>query len=76
MLLGLEAPEAELAHAFRVARTCARVSGFAVGRTIFVEPARKWFAGAIGDAAATQAMAESFARLVAMWQDAAPGGSS
>ena len=47
--------------------------GFAVGRTIFVEPARKWFAGAIDDATATQAMAESFARLCALWQDAAPG---
>ena len=75
MLLGLEASEAELARAFRVARTSPRVRGFAVGRTIFVEPARRWFAGAIDDAAATQAMAESFARLVAMWQDAASGGA-
>ena len=75
MLPGLEAPQAELASAFRVARTRARVSGFAVGRMIFVEPARKWFAGAIGDAATTRAMAESFARLVALWQDAAPGGA-
>ena len=71
MLLGLEAPEADLAAAFRIARSCALVRGFAVGRTIFAEPARKWFAGALDDAAATQAMAESFARLVALWQDAA-----
>ena len=71
MLLGLEAPEADLAAAFRIARSCAMVRGFAVGRTIFAEPARKWFAGALDDAAATQAMAESFARLVALWQDAA-----
>ena len=49
--------------------------GFAVGRTICVEPARKGFAGANDGAAAAQAMADSFARLVAMWQDAAPGGA-
>ena len=33
-------------------------------------------AGAVADAAAaTQAMADSFARLCALWQDAAPGGA-
>jgi 5-dehydro-2-deoxygluconokinase len=75
MLLGLEAPEEDLATAFRVARTCQRVRGFAVGRTIFAEPAHAWFAGAIDDAAATQAMADSFARLCALWQDAATGNA-
>jgi 5-dehydro-2-deoxygluconokinase len=75
MLLGLEAPEKELAAAFRIARTCDWVRGFAVGRTIFAEPARAWFAGAISDAAATQRMADSFARLCALWQDAATGGT-
>ena len=33
----------------RVARSCDLVKGFAVGRTIFVEPAVEWFAGRIGD---------------------------
>jgi 5-dehydro-2-deoxygluconokinase len=75
MLLGLEAPENELAAAFRIARTCDWVRGFAVGRTIFAEPARAWFTGAISDAAATQRMADSFARLCALWQDAATGGT-
>ena len=74
MLLGLEAPEEDLATAFRVARGCALVRGFAVGRTIFVDPALNWFAGRIDDAAAVRAMAEAFARLCALWQDAAPGG--
>jgi 5-dehydro-2-deoxygluconokinase len=75
MLLGLEAPEEELATAFRVGRGCALVRGFAVGRTIFVEPALDWFAGRIDDAEAVGAMAESFARLCALWQDATPGGA-
>ena len=75
MLLGLEAPEQELADAFRIARGCALVRGFAVGRTIFVDPALNWFAGRIDDAEAVRGMAESFARLCALWQDAAPGGA-
>ena len=75
MLLGLEAPEEDLATAFRIARGCGLVRGFAVGRTIFVDPAFNWFAGRIDDAAAVRGMAESFARLCAMWQDAAPGGA-
>ena len=34
MLLGLEAPEQDLAEAFGIARRCEWVRGFAVGRTI------------------------------------------
>jgi 5-dehydro-2-deoxygluconokinase len=75
MLLGLEAPEDELAEAFRIARRCEWVRGFAVGRTIFVEPAINWFSGRIDDAEATRAMADSFARLCAMWENAAPGAT-
>jgi 5-dehydro-2-deoxygluconokinase len=70
MLLGLEAPEEDLASAFAIARGCDIVRGFAVGRTIFVEPALAWFAGRMSDADAVQAMADSFARLCALWQEA------
>jgi len=75
MLLGLEAPEDDLAKAFQIARGCSLVRGFAVGRTIFVEPALDWFAGRIDDAEAVRAMAESFARLCALWRDTTPGGA-
>jgi 5-dehydro-2-deoxygluconokinase len=68
MVLGLEAPEAELAAAFRDARASRRVKGFAVGRTIFVEPALRWFAGQGSDEDAVQSMAEAFARLVGHWE--------
>jgi 5-dehydro-2-deoxygluconokinase len=71
VLLGLEAPEQQLASAFAIARGCALVKGFAVGRTIFAEPAQAWFAGRIGDAAAVDLMAGSFARLCEMWRSAA-----
>ena len=70
VLLGLDAPEARLAQAFRLAAACPRVKGFAVGRTIFADPARAWFAGRMDDGAAVEAMAANFARLVAVWEDA------
>jgi 5-dehydro-2-deoxygluconokinase len=66
LMLGLEAPEAELGAAFRAARGSRRVKGFAVGRTIFAEPARRWFAGGTDEEAVSQ-MAESFGRLCESW---------
>src|SRR5579871_5865139 len=74
MLLGLEAPEEELAQAFAIARHCDLVKGFAVGRTIFAEPATDWFAGRIDDREAVERMADSFRRLCALWTEAAHGG--
>jgi 5-dehydro-2-deoxygluconokinase len=71
MLLGLDAPEEDLAKSFRIARGRRHVRGFAVGRTIFSQPAQAWFAGHIGDAEATHAMADSFARLCALWENGA-----
>jgi len=76
MLLGLEAPEDELAHSFAIARKHKHVKGFAVGRTIFVEPAQAWFAGRIDDAAAVAAMADAFRRLCELWGRAADTSES
>jgi 5-dehydro-2-deoxygluconokinase len=69
MLLGLEAPEDDLAQAFALARHCPMVKGFAVGRTIFVEPAVEWFSGRIDDRAAVERMAGAFSRLCDLWRD-------
>ena len=70
VLLGLEAPEAELAEAFRAASAVPMVKGFAVGRTIFAEPAARWLAGEISDEAAIAEMAGRFQSLVSLWQTA------
>ncbi|MCZ8261909.1 MAG: 5-dehydro-2-deoxygluconokinase, partial [Beijerinckiaceae bacterium] len=70
LLLGLDAPEAALAGSFRLARGAQSVRGFAVGRTIFAQPARDWLAGLIDDDAAIAAMATGFSRLVAAWAQA------
>jgi 5-dehydro-2-deoxygluconokinase len=70
LVLGLEAPETELERAFRLAASVPVVRGFAVGRTIFAEPAKAWLSGAIDDKTATAEMAERFRRLVRMFQNA------
>ena len=73
MLLGLEAPEEDLAEAFAVARSCSLVKGFAVGRTIFAEPAAEWLAGRIDDRLAVERMAGAFGRLRDLWRQSARG---
>jgi 5-dehydro-2-deoxygluconokinase len=70
LLLGLDAPEAELAAAMRLAATEPAVRGFAIGRTIFGDAARRWLAGEMTDEAAIAEMADRFARLAASWQAA------
>ncbi|GGE16040.1 5-dehydro-2-deoxygluconokinase [Aureimonas endophytica] len=70
VLLGLDAPEAELTEAFRAVAGVPMVKGFAVGRTIFAHAARAWFAGEMDDAAAVADMAKRFATLVAAWRGA------
>ncbi|MCJ1899865.1 MULTISPECIES: 5-dehydro-2-deoxygluconokinase [Paracoccus] len=70
VVLGLDAPEAELAASFQVAAGFPLVKGFAVGRTIFGEVARQWLAGALSDAEAVEEMAARFARLCVVWNEA------
>jgi 5-dehydro-2-deoxygluconokinase len=70
VVLGLDAPEAELAAAFRAAARQPLVRGFAVGRTIHGAPGRAWMAGEIDDRAAVEAMAAAFGRLSAAWDAA------
>jgi 5-dehydro-2-deoxygluconokinase len=70
VLLGLEAPEAELEKGFRAVRGKTRVKGFAVGRTIFNAAAHDWLRGEISDDAAVAMMAEKFGKLVQLWDKA------
>jgi 5-dehydro-2-deoxygluconokinase len=67
VLLGLDAPQAELEDAFAAAADIAMVKGFAVGRTIFGEAARKWLAGETGDEEAVKDMAARFEALAEAW---------
>ena len=70
VMLGLDAPAADLAEAFRIGRKAKYVKGFAVGRTIFADPAREWMARKIDDATAVTQMADRFAQLISAWENA------
>ncbi len=67
VVLGLDAPEAELAAAFALAARQPLVKGFAVGRTIFGQAARDWMAGRSTDAEAVATMQQNYARMCALW---------
>ena len=70
VVLGLDAPEAELAASFALAAKQKLVKGFAIGRTIFGDAARGWLAGEMDDAAAVAMMSARYARLCAVWDEA------
>ena len=70
VVLGLDAPEAELAASFAMAAQQPLVKGFAVGRTIFGDAARAWMAGDISDAEAIDMMRGRYQRLCEIWDQA------
>ena len=72
LVLGLAADASSLASAFRAAAPFELVRGFAVGRTIFAEPARRRLAGEIGDAETVAALAANLQTVVAAWREARP----
>ena len=70
VVLGLDAPEDELAASFALAAKQPLVKGFAVGRTIFGDAARAWMQGEMTDAEAVAQMADRYARLCEIWDTA------
>jgi 5-dehydro-2-deoxygluconokinase len=70
VLLGLNASADALASGFRDACASINCRGFAVGRTIFQEPARRWLASLIRDGELKQAIRANFGTLVAAWRNA------
>ncbi len=72
LVLGLASDPESLASAFLAAAPFELVRGFAVGRTIFAEPARRRLAGEIGDAETVAALAANLQAVVAAWRQARP----
>ena len=70
VVLGLGASQATLSQSFAVAAQFPLVKGFAVGRTIFAEPAKAWMLGSITDAEAVETMAKKFSQLCDIWDAA------
>jgi 5-dehydro-2-deoxygluconokinase len=67
VLLGLEAPEDELAAAFKIARRHSICKGFAIGRSIFMAPARDWLLGKLDADAFAANVADNYRRLIEIW---------
>jgi 5-dehydro-2-deoxygluconokinase len=72
VLLGLDVPVDELVEGFRDSANCKYCRGFAVGRTIFGEPARAWFAGEADDETTVDRIAQNYLNLVRLWQGSRP----
>jgi 5-dehydro-2-deoxygluconokinase len=70
LLLGLEASEAELERSFALAARHASCKGFAVGRSIFMDAARRWFGNECDDDAVSEEVAANYLRLVTSWKNA------
>jgi 5-dehydro-2-deoxygluconokinase len=73
VLLGLNAPIDALKHGFADAAGSHTCRGFAVGRTIFGEPARLWLAGEIDDTGLVAAVRMNFESLIDAWREAKEG---
>jgi 5-dehydro-2-deoxygluconokinase len=73
VLLGLSAPIETLARGFADAAASKSCRGFAVGRTIFHEPARAWLAGAIDDAGLVTGVRANFEALIDAWTETRSG---
>lgn len=67
LLLGMEASEETLERGFELAARHPACKGFAVGRSIFMDAARRWFDGACDDAQVVREVAANYARLAALW---------
>jgi 5-dehydro-2-deoxygluconokinase len=70
LLLGMEASEDELERGFALAAAHPVCKGFAVGRSIFMDVGRRWFAGKAADEEVISEVQKSYARLVAAWRKA------
>ena len=70
LLLGMEASEDELERGFAAAARHPVCKGFAVGRSIFMEAARLWFANKLSDQEVISRVEKNYASLIAAWRKA------
>lgn len=70
VVLGLDAPAAELARGFEAFRGVPKVRGFAVGRTIFGVPAKDWMLGRLSDAELISSVEKNYSEIIDLWQSA------
>jgi 5-dehydro-2-deoxygluconokinase len=73
LLLGLDAPEEDLRKSFKAAAQFPVCKGFAVGRSIFGDAARRWFDSQIDDNEAIALIADNYRRMISFWQESSAG---
>lgn len=76
LLLGLDASEEQIAQSFEVAARHPVCRGFAIGRTIFGQPARDWLAGTIDDATAVARVSAAYTRVIELWRGLRPAAAA
>ena len=69
LVLGQAMEEERLAESFAAAASEPLCRGFAIGRSIYGEPARRWLAGEIDDEELVSSVAERYGRMNALWQN-------
>ena len=70
LLRGWNATVEALAGAFRSARVSTSCRGFAVGRSVFGEPARRWLAQEIDDASLVAEICTNYQAPIRAWREA------
>jgi 5-dehydro-2-deoxygluconokinase len=68
LVLGQALEEEALVESFAAAASEPLCNGFAIGRSIYGEAARRWLAGEIGDEGLIASVAERYGRMVSLWQ--------
>lgn len=68
LVLGFDAPLPALAAGFREFAGVQQAKGFAVGRSIFSAPARKWLADELDDAGFVAEVVENYQAVLAHWR--------
>ena len=75
LILGLDAPLDNFAGAFQHCAGVSHVRGFAVGRSIFADPASDWLAGEIDDTTLVSRVADNYRIVMHAWQQRASGAA-
>ncbi len=68
LVLGQALEEEKLAEFFTAVASEPLCNGFAIGRSIYGDQARRWLAGEIGDEELMSSVAEGYRRMVSLWQ--------
>jgi 5-dehydro-2-deoxygluconokinase len=68
LVLGQALEEEDLGGFFAAAASEPRCNGFAIGRSIYGQGARRWLAGEIDDEELVSSVAERYRRMIDLWQ--------